>query len=1572
MFNSIKIAVFGFFLCGVSLYSIGQSVIQIEKRAREALKNKQYEAAKIDYQILVSREPSSADYNFHYALCIFHTESKKASQKYFEVSIKNSSAFCDAHYYLGRIFHASYLFNDAITAFETYRACDPSDSKNAAKEINYCQQGSMLLENPRSLSTLSVFSSPITTYTQKYPLDDIGGGIFTNNDLQTKLDKKNNYVPLSYFKRGDSYKFYASYGEAGEFLKLFFIKRISQDVWSKPQQIILGSTQAYDAVSPFYDAENNMLYFAANGLNSMGGFDLFKVPFVDESVTGEILNLDFPFSSSADDFYYIPLNSKGTKACFASDRNSPLGKIQVFTIQNQLQQNETLVLQGQFLDLVDAKNTRVQVTVKDSEDGMVYGPFTSNEQGQYQITLPGPGEYQFTASINGTTQVFNDTKRIPSQKSNITFKQTIKYSMDNVSEVAQFLYDFNGPISQELKAYKANVLSSLTLNPKTSVISSKDSINPEDTKIDQPVKNMETALVALGFTQSSLEEQSNALADRLLELSLKGTLIQDEIDALTESMETLSLTDRQLQEKIKALERDIDRTSGNSFQQAVYQKELKNTIDSLEKLTRKQLVVASLIKSKQADKNQWDLSNQEPSVTELSDAIKLSLMKENRDSLIQLLTQHEKKIAQFINEANPSNEPKNNSIGELTEKQQATANKLVALQNEQKLLIDKQASLTIQQENATKKELESIKNHQAELKKSNDIIASSIQTLQKENELTGIKIDLMKEVAALNGGDLPKEHVNFVDQSAQIEELLTLKSYAKELVSISDKNDLNAVFDKDLSVLRTEDQQQLKEAVQSEMLLIKNKLDKSTGQESQRLAERYQWLEAKSEELNAILVTNPSSSGETQTRTQETTTNPTTGATETTNGVAQTRSQETTTNPTTGTTETTNGVAQTRTQETTTNPTTGTTETTNGVAQTRTQESTTNPNPEMSLEKLAALEQIKEDVLTEAKMLDKLPLEYQESNPLKAIKNQLTITNELIQLSQILGEKGMAALFSPLELQSMAQDAKAVVKQINSTLPSGQQLEIKSIQAITEVFEADIQSNERTENNQVERIEPTDEMIAQYASKAGYDRYVSLIKEQVKITQELDALNGRITALKKELYVEIDDTKRTAIRNELLELVQQKLMKEKQFNELDRTLRGMPDITYYSALLEKQILPKSGTNETSFVSIDEQALAFQVGGETNVQQGKLPVLNQMPMGLIFRVQVGAFRYKVPGYFFREFSPVSGEKLTNNLTAYLVGYFVDSKAAKNARTLIRQTGYQDAFIVAYCDGKRIPFNLAIQYEQNGMCKKREQTDVLKEVVSYFKDSINQAGAVQGTPKEIFYTVQVASLKKEDNGKLNKVPELFYNLSVTGNYKYSSGKFSSLNDAKVRRNEMRATGYADAFIVAYRDGIPVSFQEAEVGLAYMKEAPKMNVTPVNTDLLGVKTEEPAHMLVQYKKRVGTMALSDFSNFNQLKSCVLAEDELLLAPLNQDEISPLFQILYADFDAVEIPEESINALCARGTMAEITIAHDFALRGTVPFQLTNSMSEGTGILFYPRTEIDKIRIMDQLKKLNLTIKD
>ena len=82
--------------------------------------------------------------------------------------------------------------------------------------------------------------------------------------------------------------------------------------------------------------------------------------------------------------------------------------------------------------------------------------------------------------------------------------------------------------------------------------------------------------------------------------------------------------------------------------------------------------------------------------------------------------------------------------------------------------------------------------------------------------------------------------------------------------------------------------------------------------------------------------------------------------------------------------------------------------------------------------------------------------------------------------------------------------------------------------------------------------------------------------------------------------------------------------------------------------------------------------------------------------------------------FREFTPVSGERLTNELTAYLTGFFASSTEAMNARGQVRNTGYSDAFIVAYCDGKRIPYQVALNYEntypelsQLQSCKQTQQ-------------------------------------------------------------------------------------------------------------------------------------------------------------------------------------------------------------------------------------------------------------------------
>ena len=82
------------------------------------------------------------------------------------------------------------------------------------------------------------------------------------------------------------------------------------------------------------------------------------------------------------------------------------------------------------------------------------------------------------------------------------------------------------------------------------------------------------------------------------------------------------------------------------------------------------------------------------------------------------------------------------------------------------------------------------------------------------------------------------------------------------------------------------------------------------------------------------------------------------------------------------------------------------------------------------------------------------------------------------------------------------------------------------------------------------------------------------------------------------------------------------------------------------------------------------------------------ITNELPNGLLFRVQLGAFSKPIETNVFKEFSPVTGESRPNGLTVYMAGFFANSGTADDAQGMIREIGYKDAFVVAYCDGERI--------------------------------------------------------------------------------------------------------------------------------------------------------------------------------------------------------------------------------------------------------------------------------------------
>ena len=84
----------------------------------------------------------------------------------------------------------------------------------------------------------------------------------------------------------------------------------------------------------------------------------------------------------------------------------------------------------------------------------------------------------------------------------------------------------------------------------------------------------------------------------------------------------------------------------------------------------------------------------------------------------------------------------------------------------------------------------------------------------------------------------------------------------------------------------------------------------------------------------------------------------------------------------------------------------------------------------------------------------------------------------------------------------------------------------------------------------------------------------------------------------------------------------------------------------------------------------------------------IPINPKLPDGLLYKVQVGAFRNPIPQDLFKGFAPIIGELAGEGITRYSAGLFTSFNEADFAKDEIRKIGYPDAFVVVFYNGKRI--------------------------------------------------------------------------------------------------------------------------------------------------------------------------------------------------------------------------------------------------------------------------------------------
>jgi hypothetical protein len=324
--------------------------------------------------------------------------------------------------------------------------------------------------------------------------------------------------------------------------------------------------------------------------------------------------------------------------------------------------------------------------------------------------------------------------------------------------------------------------------------------------------------------------------------------------------------------------------------------------------------------------------------------------------------------------------------------------------------------------------------------------------------------------------------------------------------------------------------------------------------------------------------------------------------------------------------------------------------------------------------------------------------------------------------------------------------------------------------------------------------------VTTLTTEAEVQGYVNYVAQRIVFEQTKGQLQQNQLAIRS-----LEEAYTPEVKEQLVQLLDVQEFLRTQLQRQKQTLIQVRDQELYETLMLENFRPQvsaiATTSTTSTTSLGmPQTVAFQIQERPNTTT-PLPVGLPCPEGLVFRVQVGAFRKPVPAERFREFTPVDGKVLANGLTVYMAGYFQSSAEALKQQNFIRTLGYADAFVVAYQNCTRL--SLAQGRALEGRAPVANTTVAA------------QTGKFAGPGQGLYYSVQVGVYNRPITSEAQiGLTELIEAKTAKGQYRYASGKFDNLKDAKVRQQQAVAKGITDAFIVAYYQGKRIDLAQAKL--------------------------------------------------------------------------------------------------------------------------------------------------------------
>lgn len=213
--------------------------------------------------------------------------------------------------------------------------------------------------------------------------------------------------------------------------------------------------------------------------------------------------------------------------------------------------------------------------------------------------------------------------------------------------------------------------------------------------------------------------------------------------------------------------------------------------------------------------------------------------------------------------------------------------------------------------------------------------------------------------------------------------------------------------------------------------------------------------------------------------------------------------------------------------------------------------------------------------------------------------------------------------------------------------------------------EPTVENTEKEDKRDVTRLE-TDEATFLTVNEL-YEKRLSEIDKEISL---LEAEKNKTAELQRK---EITDVI-TQLKTEQQELL------NKSKNSSDRLVKVRNDLS--DEMLKTVNKDFFTTDKTGFYN----------------ENVPIPTVDEFPKGLVYKVQIGFFKSKLPSKHYDGVFPISTQKVDKDYYKYLAGNFKHYTEAKEASILLRKKGYNDAFVVSYIDGVKVAVSEALKMEK----------------------------------------------------------------------------------------------------------------------------------------------------------------------------------------------------------------------------------------------------------------------------------